>query len=116
MANIGDYLPQAEQDWKRYDDTDKNINYIGDNWTFFNEQFNGYKKTIHSVESSPNEEEIKFNFTGSKIRLIDFITSGRGKRQIIIDNIKYEYSSQGSKSDTSYLVFEKFDLKLVSTQ
>ncbi|HDK7138318.1 TPA: hypothetical protein PTV74_002186 [Clostridium botulinum] len=82
MATIGEQLLQPESGWIRYDDTDKNISYIGNGW-----------KTDHdSHYSNTVGDKICFNFVGSKIRILVFTNNSHSKDvKIKINNTVYSY-------------------------
>ncbi|MCC0638969.1 MULTISPECIES: hypothetical protein [unclassified Clostridioides] len=70
MANIGSTLPQPEQGWKRYDNTDSRIKYVN-KWTINNNTITAYNNTGCITNYRHGENGIlEFRFTGTKIRLI----------------------------------------------
>ncbi|NFR65397.1 cell adhesion protein [Clostridium botulinum] len=82
MATIGEQLLQPESGWIRYDDTDKNISYIGNEW----------KTDYDSHYSNTVGDKICFNFVGSKIRILVFTNNSHSKDvKIKINNIVYSY-------------------------
>lgn len=96
MATIKQALPQPEAGWKRYDDTDINITYEN----FIHDQPDGlyYNNTVHRTQNA-KDIQIKFNFKGSKIRLIGRSARNRANMQINIDNDKIiEYFNQNSST------------------
>ncbi len=72
-ANLGNMLIHPEIGWKRYDDFNKNIEYsstlIGTNNSYY------YNNTLHITSGNDNTYYIKFNFYGTKLRLIGFISN-----------------------------------------
>ncbi|NFC72970.1 cell adhesion protein [Clostridium botulinum] len=109
MAQIGQQLLQPESGWRRYDDTDSNISYIGD-WIHTN--YASYYKTTASYIQTNGE--LKFNFTGDKIRIIgqSNLTSNAYSEnvKIIIDNVIYILNGKIG-SGTQILQFEKQNLR-----
>ncbi|MCJ8172588.1 cell adhesion protein [Clostridium botulinum] len=108
MATIGEQLLQTESGWKRYDDTDSNITYIG-----IKQIVSGSKYSNDSLMYfQPSENcTIKFNFIGSKIRLIDTMSSNRSSNMNIkIDDINYTFSDYSPNSIDQRLMFEKAGL------
>ncbi|ENK1243007.1 cell adhesion protein [Clostridium botulinum] len=97
MAAIGDQLLQPERGWKRYDDTDSNISYVGD-WG------NGsasayYKDYRHECKNTSINSKIKFNFTGNKLLLLSSLYPGySNKIEIKIDNSYIGHFSQDSST------------------
>lgn len=70
MANIGSTLPESEQGWKRYDNTDSRIKYVN-KWTINNNAPTAYNNTGCITNYRHGENGIlEFRFTGTKIRLI----------------------------------------------
>lgn len=70
MANIGSTLPEPEQGWKRYDNTDSRIKYVN-KWTINNNALTAYNNTGCITNYRHGENGIlEFRFTGTKIRLI----------------------------------------------
>ncbi len=73
MATVGQVLTAPEEGWRRLDDRDKNISYIG-TWT--TDAISGeYNTTITVIPEGVsvdvvNSSSIKFNFTGTSIRFI----------------------------------------------
>ncbi len=68
-GKIGDKINEPEKGWKRYDDTNKNISYIGSGWgdsSFFTE--GRFGKTTKYVINPNDNNKIQFSFIGSKIR------------------------------------------------
>lgn len=109
-AKVGSKLPKPEEGWKRYDDTSEKINYLG-TWTFWNSSRHPiYKRTAHYARSAG--QKVKFNFTGSKLRLISFSGSDRASDiKILIDNEEYSFNTRTGTYITTYLAFNKTDLE-----
>ncbi|HDK7138319.1 TPA: hypothetical protein PTV74_002188 [Clostridium botulinum] len=108
MATIGEQLLQPESGWKRYDDTDDNISYVGTK-----QIVNGSKYSDGSLMYFlPSENcTIKFNFIGGKIRLIDTMSNNRSSNMNIkIDDINYVFSDYSPSSIDQRLIFEKAGL------
>ena len=105
MATVGQPLTAPEAGWKRYDDWNQNITYEG-GWT---SQASGveirtYNKSTHYGSSGAI---VKFNFTGSKLRLIGGIYSGRSNSiSLIIDGTLVNSFSQYSTSATTFLILD----------
>lgn len=108
MATIGQQLLQPESGWKRYDDTDSNISYVGTKQIVSGSKYsNGSLMYFQPSENCT----IKFNFIGSKIRLIDTMSSNRSSTMNIkIDNINYIFSDYSPSSIDQRLIFEKAGL------
>ncbi|AUM88308.1 Ig-like domain-containing protein [Clostridium botulinum] len=123
-AKVGDVLREPEIGWKRYDDKNSNISYVGNErveWRHdannsWNE--NDYNKTHSYTLSDTNalNTKIKFNFTGTKLRLIAFVSNTNYKYsdniQIKIDNNIIEtFSEYNSVRKNQSMVYEKLNLK-----
>jgi len=68
MATVGQALTAPEDGWKRIDDTNENISYVG-NWTEVSTaDTNWYNNTVHLTTSG--DCIVQFNFTGSKFRIV----------------------------------------------
>lgn len=70
-AAIGQSLTAPEDGWVRIDDNDQNITYSGFSAYPDSRYYNGY-----AHQSGTPNSQIKFNFTGSKIRLMFHLGSG----------------------------------------
>ncbi|EQB4338201.1 hypothetical protein ACP49_16610 [Clostridium botulinum] len=108
MATIGEQLLQPESGWIRYDDTDSNINYVGTKQIVSGSKYsNGSLMYFQPSENCT----IKFNFIGSKIRLIDTMSSNRSSNMNIkIDDVNYIFSDYSPSSIDQRLIFEKTGL------
>lgn len=108
MVAIGNIYPTPEVGWSRFEETDKNIVYIG--------TFNIYSSSGASEGtikySSSADSEIRFNFTGTSIRLIGTSNSDRSNLiSITIDGQEYTFSEHNSLLTFRVAVFEKLNLK-----
>ncbi|OSA69881.1 Ig-like domain-containing protein [Clostridium botulinum] len=106
-AKLGDKLIKPEKGWKRYDDSNKNIIYEGK----FDKRTNDsryYNKTWTQLNPSSIGSTCKFNFVGTKIRIIGAKTDISDENiSINIDNKIYHFSSQSSlHNPTPLLLFE----------
>lgn len=75
MKSIGSQLLEPEDGWKRIDDTDHRILYagaMGSQWyqNTQNEVMKTYKNTLTYVSANTTSAKIKFDFIGSKLRLL----------------------------------------------
>ncbi|QUH28288.1 fibronectin type III domain-containing protein [Vallitalea guaymasensis] len=76
-AGVGDQLLQPEAGWKRYDDDNKCINYVGDEWKVDSSGL-AYGGIQHYIPSGLSNNEvikckINFKFVGTQIRFIGSI-------------------------------------------
>lgn len=105
-VDVGQALTVPENGWKRYDDRDAAIEYIG-SWS---------KTTSTSANSSTMSESaaiddsIRFNFKGTKIRIISATnTTGSSNIEIIIDGVKETFTNINPLVWQA-LVYEKINL------
>lgn len=70
MAVIGQRLAMPEEGWTRFDNSDANIDFEGDTWSIglHSSWYGGTK--AHTGTSGALGHKIKFNFTGSKLRIL----------------------------------------------
>ncbi|MBY0012653.1 fibronectin type III domain-containing protein [Paenibacillus typhae] len=115
MASVGSQLKTPEDGWKRYDDTQSEIKYLGE-WLYAsastNDSNNSYNKTL-SWSNSP-EATISFKFKGTKLRVIAIKSRIDGDAiPITIDGVNQTYNLYIDSTTKSYmpLVFEKTGLE-----
>lgn len=110
-AKVGASLKKPEKGWKRYDDTNSKISYIGQKWlpyVYATDTYE-YKKTIHTLPGN-DSGKMQFNFTGTKIRIITCPSTDRSSdEKILIDGKEYTINDKVSHVAT-YVGFEKTDL------
>ena len=108
MANIGDQLTAPETGWKRIQDTDSNIKYVGNGWRHEGHStYNG--GSAHWTQTSGDYCILRFY--GSKFRLISLVHSKvTTNNKIIIDDEEYEYNAYNIITKQQILLFEKKDL------
>lgn len=98
MATIGQQLTSPESGWKRFDinPTQTEFSTYG-NWTYIgNDTYSSYNKT-RAFGQSPNG--YRFNFVGSKLRIIAGTYSSRSKNiKVYIDGeLRGTYSGNGTE-------------------
>lgn len=105
MATVGQQLLAPEAGWKRLDLTDSNFEYTGGNYDY------GTNPTKVRIYNYCN---MKFNFTGSKFRLLvttDSSTSSGGKGFISIDGeAEVAFYTSSLSYDTFILIYEVTNL------
>lgn len=112
MATVGQTLTAPEAGWKRYDDNDLNISYTTA-WKTVNNS-SCYHGQCHQIVymTAGTIESAAFNFVGTKIRFISYISPAYIERcYISIDGIEYSYAIRGSDTAQA-LVFEMAELPL----
>lgn len=109
MANVGEQLKSPEPGYKRYDDSDSKIQYIG-SWTNYPDRGN-YLTSMN--ESLTYGDTIRFKLYSTKLRIIYAKHPNRDSNVIIkIDNIEYSYNPYSTTLIPQVLVFEKNDLEV----
>ncbi|MGG3838560.1 hypothetical protein ABEV00_16260 [Paenibacillus thiaminolyticus] len=107
MAKVGDVLKQPETGWKRYDDSDGAIKYIGD-WPKVNGA--GYYKGSLAYSPPNSSWKVVFTFHGTKIRIIAGPYTDRAtNHRITIDGETEIYSERIPPAEQA-LVYEKTGL------
>ena len=114
-AKVGDVLKEPEPGWKRFDDTDSNIKYVGKTWQFETSTSLGYyKNTLHFKHSNFGTEAIKiqFGFIGSCLRIIALSMSSYDRYATIkIDDKPYNLSYYNKEPTKQCLIFEELNLE-----
>nr|WP_236571847.1 hypothetical protein [Bacillus mycoides] len=111
-AKVGDILLQPEDGWKRIDDLDANIKYVGNEWLSLNITEQGhYMDTFHTYPKE-GPKSIEFKFTGTKLRVIaSKYTTLYDAVSIKIDGVTETYSQQDvsitDKAVSGILVYDK---------
>ncbi|HDX9512622.1 TPA: hypothetical protein ROY06_006028 [Bacillus cereus] len=112
---VGDILKEPESGWKRFDDTDSNIRYTGVWANSTHSDF--YNSTLHFKHSTSNNPpdknpvSLKFNFIGTRLRVIGLMNSSYdANATILVDGVEeiIGFFRPGSQSQT--LVYEKIGL------
>jgi len=122
-AIVGNQLTAPEIGWKRYDDTNSNISYIGSGWSEYSASTEYKNGTAYT--NTPNGASVKFNFTGTKIRIINPHNPNQNtSEEVYIDGVKVNTHSLSSANLRQALVcnFENlsdgehcFEYKFVGT-
>lgn len=113
-TQVGDVLKEPESGWKRFDDRDPNIIYQG-NWIENENITTHYRGTFHNKPSSSGDDSIVralFDFSGTKVRIIAFMTTGSyDVGTIKIDGEAFNFSYIKGTPTAQCLVFEKAGLE-----
>jgi len=107
LGQLGTKLLEPEQGWKRYDDSDINLEYVGDFLTSTSNEC--YNSSAHWLESNPVAEgtKIKFKFSGSKLRIISSIHNDYTKSLIVnVDGNEYIFSQYNTETIYQILIGE----------
>ncbi|MGE7113158.1 Ig-like domain-containing protein [Lysinibacillus sp. NPDC047702] len=113
-AKIGDLLLKPEKGWKRYDDSNPNINYIG--WWSIASVYGDYNKTQSYTTygtQAAKDSYYSFNFKGTKFRIISpqWATSSSQIEVTIDGDIVETYSAYSTKQQRLTLIYEKLGLE-----
>ncbi|AEA19636.1 MULTISPECIES: hypothetical protein [Bacillus cereus group] len=117
-AKVGDILKEPEPDWKRFDDTDSNIKYEGV-WAdlIHSDFYNSTSHYKHSTSNNPpdkNPVSLKFNFMGTRVRIIGVMNmSYDANATILVDGVEEIinfFKPAGQSSSLQTLVYEKVGL------
>lgn len=105
-ATIGDTLTDAEDGWKRFDDSEVIFLNPDGNWIFGKALGNSYYNTTQTYVE--NNGSIKFSFYGTKIRIIARTSNTRSTTNTVtIDGETTTYSAYTPDIRFQQLVFEK---------
>ena len=111
MATVGDILTAPEAGWKRYDDKDASVSYIGDGWSS-DTRYTPYNGSRSLNSASTENTSIRFNFTGTRLRIICVTsTNWSDKLKISIDNVEETFSEYGPVVQGQVLNYEKTNLE-----
>ncbi|WP_315109803.1 Ig-like domain-containing protein [Clostridium intestinale] len=108
-ATVGQQLKSPETGWRRYDDTDSKFKYTG-TWVTGNNsaRYNGSNRW--AIEKNGR---VKFNFYGTKIRIIGNYFTDRTDSYLSIDGNVSKLSTYASPTkEGQYIVYEVLDLPL----
>ncbi|EJR57241.1 hypothetical protein IIO_04768 [Bacillus cereus VD115] len=118
-TNFRDILFEPQPGWKRIDDTDSNIEYNGV-WATSDADGRCYNKTIHykhagsNIPPDSNPVSIKFNFTGTKLRIIGIgLSEYDSGAKILIDGVEETinfFRPSGLTAIYQSLIYEKLGL------
>ncbi|EJS45908.1 hypothetical protein ICE_05318 [Bacillus cereus BAG1X1-2] len=113
-AKVGDQLIQPEPGWKRIDNIDTNIQYLGSNWTSDSDSTRQYyNNTCHNNLNTDKSAQIKFNFKGTKLRLMCSVYENHSNKVAISIDGQVQYYSESRVVDRAYgsvLCYEKLGL------
>lgn len=108
MATIKQQLLQPESGWRRYDDRESKITYVG-TWTQGSTA--GYYNNTN-MDSNSLSSYYEFSFFGTKLRIIDALASNRSANvQVTIDGVTESYSAYDATTVRGVLVYEKIGLE-----
>ncbi|PKR92775.1 hypothetical protein [Bacillus toyonensis] len=109
INTVGDELTEPEKDWKRIDDTDPLIRYIG-NWKTAIGNVDHYNKTTHYNLDKTLDTSFEFEFVGTKLRLLAYGDSGYDATSKVLIDGKEETMVYNSPSGNQVIRYEKIGL------
>lgn len=111
MASVGQQLTAPETGWKRFEETDNNIQYTAA-WAKGVTSSGPYSGGTCTYTSTLGAA-VKFNFTGSKLRIIGRVSSPYSNNiTVYIDGLEIGSFSQEGTTKNQILNFEKLGLSL----
>lgn len=113
-ATVGEVITIPEVGWKRIDNIDTNIQYLGSNWTSDSDSTRQYyNNTCHNNLNTDKSAQIKFNFKGTKLRLMCSVYENHSNKVAISIDGQVQYYSESRVVDRAYgsvLCYEKLGL------
>nr|MCX3323745.1 hypothetical protein [Bacillus paranthracis] len=109
INTVGDVLTEPEKGWKRIDDTDPLIRYIG-NWKLTTGNDKHYNKTTHYNLDKKLDTSFEFEFVGTKLRLLAYGDSGYDATSKVLIDGKEETMVYNSPSGNQVIRYEKIGL------
>ncbi|MEB9844322.1 hypothetical protein [Bacillus cereus] len=109
INTVGDVLTGPEKGWKRIDDTDPLIRYIG-NWKLTTGNDKHYNKTTHYNLDKKLDTSFEFEFVGTKLRLLAYGDSGYDATSKVLIDGKEETMVYNSPSGNQVIRYEKIGL------
>ncbi|MDA1763503.1 hypothetical protein PDK32_25040 [Bacillus cereus] len=109
INTVGDVLTEPEKGWKRIDDTDPLIRYIG-NWKTAIGNVDYYNKTTHYNLDKKLDTSFEFEFVGTKLRLLAYGDSGYDATSKVLIDGKEETMVYNSPSGNQVIRYEKIGL------
>lgn len=106
---VGTVLTEPEKGWKRIDDTDPLIRYIG-NWKLTTGNDKHYNKTTHYNLDKKFDTSFEFEFVGTKLRLLAYGDSGYDATSKVLIDGKEETMVYNSPSGNQVIRYEKIGL------
>lgn len=109
IYNLGLQLSSPESGWNRFDNSHGSLNYVGSGWNVETNAVH-YNGSLHW--SRTVGDSVKFQFRGTKIRLITDRNTNRSSytQSITIDGVKEWYNTYGA-TQAQTLTYEKLGLE-----
>lgn len=118
-AKVENQLLKPEIGWKRYDDTNSKIKYIGTGWTLpYTEDSLNYNGTCGAIEEGIssvviNDSSVIIKFYGTKFRLISaYVSSHTKDLRIDIDGVEQTRNLYREEVIHQALIYQNTDLDL----
>ena len=102
MATVGQALTGPESGWQRIEETNSGMSFLGTWVDYTAAGISGYLKYSNTVN-----DMILFDFTGTRLRIIGYMSSNRSTNvSICIDGVYYYYNQYNASAIAQALVFE----------
>jgi hypothetical protein len=109
MATVGQQLTAPEVGWKRFDNADSNISYLGSGWDD-DPSYSAYNGARRRNPATTLGYSIRFNFTGTNLRVIGILsTNWSNNLNISIDGITESFTQNGVVT-SQILNYQKLNL------
>lgn len=105
-ARVGDRLTKPEKGWKRYDNTNDKIEYVGRNWNHIINSPLGQYKQSHSF-TGYKDNFMQFKFKGNKLRFLTYTSDlSSDNMRVFVDGQEYIVDNSINKYNGAVLAFE----------
>lgn len=104
MASLGQQLSKPETGWKRIDDSDSLISY--DEFARVVNNPEHHNGSVHAIKKGSKGAKIKFNFHGTKLRIIGTSDKNFANQQITIDGAQYELNQKPSTGNNIHICLQ----------
>ncbi|AGF57396.1 putative repeat protein (TIGR01451 family) [Clostridium saccharoperbutylacetonicum] len=111
-ATIGQSLTAPESGWRRYDDTDSKIQYIGTWHTSLGTNYYYGGTMNYSLKSENANSSAQFSFYGNELRIIGKRDGNSSIININIDGTNYVSDNTSTSNIWQALIFEKCNLNI----
>lgn len=111
MAKIGQYLPQPENGWERYEVESPNVTMSNDTWTADTMSTNSEGKAFYTTSKTAS---YKFKFVGSSFRIISRLwhTQYHTNNSVYVDGVLHgNFTLMDSSGTYSAIVYEANNLE-----
>ena len=109
MATIGEPLTSPEAGWKRYDDRNLPMSFVGGSPALTSTT--GAYSNTETYYSDATGKKMQFDFIGTKVRIIATLSNQKSSNmKIVLDGVEYPYTQYNATTVLQGLSFEKTGL------